>query len=107
MCKYVHQKDSTLMLTVKSSAPQVNLRNPLHAGEETRKQGRRHQKSKTGVSVAAQKGFVSSKKNLRLLGWEVLDCRDGVSRLKGWEVKNAGDVSDSDKVTQMLSKEPD
>ena len=43
---------------------------PLHAGEKARKrgihpgfetQGRRDQKSKTGVSVAPQKGLVSSK----------------------------------------------
>ena len=53
-------------------APEVNLRNPLHSGEKTHKwgihpgfetQGRRHQKSKIGVSVAPQKGLVSSKKN--------------------------------------------
>ena len=51
-------------------APEVNLRNPLHAGEEARKpaihpgfetQGRRHQKSKTGVSVSPQKELASSK----------------------------------------------
>ena len=60
------------MLAVKRSVgvtPEVNLRNPLHAGEETCKrgihsgfetQGRRHQKSKTGVSVAPQKGLGSS-----------------------------------------------
>ena len=44
-------------------------RNPLHAGEKIRKQGihpgfeiqgRRYQKSKTGVSVAPEKGLVSS-----------------------------------------------
>ena len=48
----------------------LNLRHPLCGGEEARKrgihpdfetQGRRHQKSKTGVSVAPQKGLVSSK----------------------------------------------
>ena len=51
-------------------APEVNLRNPLHAGDKAGKrgihpgfetQGRRHQKSKTGVSVAPQKGLASSK----------------------------------------------
>ena len=51
-------------------APQVNLRNPLHTGEKACKsgihsgfeaQGRCHQKSKTGVSVAPQRGFVSQK----------------------------------------------
>ena len=62
------------MLAIKKSAgvtPEVNLKNLLHAGEEARKQGihpgfenqgRCHQKSKTGVSVAPQKGLVSSKK---------------------------------------------
>ena len=51
-------------------APEVNLRNSWHAGDKAHKQGihpgfetqgRRHQKSKTGVSVAPQKGPVSSK----------------------------------------------
>ena len=56
------------MLAAKRSAgvtPEVNLRIPLHAGDgaymhgdppwlET--QGRRHQKSKTGITVAPQKG---------------------------------------------------
>ena len=51
-------------------APEVNLRNSMqtrkhasegiHPGFETH--GRRHQKSKTGVSVATQKGLVSYKK---------------------------------------------
>ena len=62
------------MLATKRSAgvtPEVNLRNPLHAGEKTHKQGihpgfetqgRHHQKFKTGVSVAPQKELVSSKK---------------------------------------------
>ena len=52
-------------------APEVNLRNPLNTGKEAHKwgihsgfetQGRYHQKSKTGVSVAWQKGHVFSKK---------------------------------------------
>ena len=51
-------------------APEVNLRNSLHAGDKAHKQGihpsfetqgRRHQKSKTGVSVAPLKGLTSSK----------------------------------------------
>ena len=62
------------MLAAKRSAgvaPEVNLRNLLCAGEEARKRGihpgfetqeRHHQKSKTGVSVAPQKGLMSSKK---------------------------------------------
>ena len=51
-------------------APEVNLRNSWHAGDEAHKQGihpgfetqgRHHQKFKTGVSVAPQKGSMSSK----------------------------------------------
>ena len=51
-------------------APEVNLRNSWHTGDKARKrginpgfetQGRHHQKSKTGVSVAPQKGLMSSK----------------------------------------------
>ena len=73
VCKYVDQKGSTAMLTSIQSAgvaPEVNLRNSLYAGEEACKrgihpgfetQGRRHQKSKTGVSVAPPKGYMSSK----------------------------------------------
>ena len=67
------------MLAVKRSAgvaPEVNLRQgvthtPLpnankaaYSGFET--QRRRHQKSKTGVSVAPQKGLMSSKKFLKI-----------------------------------------
>ena len=62
-------------------APEVNLRIPLHSGDEVRKlgihpgfetQSRRRQKSKTGVSVAPQKGlmsftFVLKKKVVRIL----------------------------------------
>ena len=62
------------VLAIKSLAGvaiEVNLRNSLHAGKKARKQGnnpgfetqgRRYQKSKTGVSVASQKGLVSSQK---------------------------------------------
>ena len=51
-------------------APEVNIRNSLHAGDKTSKQGihpgfetqgRHCQKSKTGVSVAPRKGLTSSK----------------------------------------------
>ena len=64
---------STTMLTTKSSAgfvPGPNLGNLLHTGDEEGKQkihpgfethGRRQQKSKTGISVAPQKGLMSSK----------------------------------------------
>ena len=72
VCRYVDQKGSAAMLTPIQSAgvaPEVNLRNSLHAGDKVCKrgihpgfetQGRRHQKSKTGVSVVQQKGFMSS-----------------------------------------------
>ena len=49
--------------------PEVNLRNSLHTGDKACKwgihpgfetQGRHHQKSKTGVWVAPQKGLMSS-----------------------------------------------
>ena len=52
-------------------APEVNLRNSLHAGDKVRKQGlhpgfetqvRLYQKSKTRVSVAPRKGLLSSQK---------------------------------------------
>ena len=61
------QKGSAAKLAVKSSAglaPEVNLRNSLHTGDKTcepgihpgfETQGRHHQKSKSGVSVAPQK----------------------------------------------------
>ena len=63
-CKYVDGNGSATMLVTKKSggiAPEVNLRNLLHACHETNNwgihsgfeiQGRCHQKSKTGVSVA-------------------------------------------------------
>ena len=63
------------MLTSTQSAgvaPEVNLRNSLHAGDKARKrgihpgfetQGRRCQKFKTGVSVAPRKGLMFSLKN--------------------------------------------
>ena len=65
--KYVNQKSSAAMLVIKRSVgvtPGVNLRNPLHGGQNTCKQGihpgfennnKHHQKSKTGVSVTPQK----------------------------------------------------
>ena len=55
-------------------APEMYLRNSLHASDKALKRGihpgfetqeRRHQKSKTGVSVAPQKGLMSSKKFLK------------------------------------------
>ena len=60
------------MLTIKRSAgvtPEVNLRNPLHAGDKAGKlgihhsfqtRGRRYQKSKAGVLVATQKELMPS-----------------------------------------------
>ena len=73
VCRYVDRKGLAAMLTfiqLAGVAPEVNLRNSLHAGDKARKrgihpgfesQGRRHQKSKTGVSVAPRKGLMSSK----------------------------------------------
>ena len=72
--RYVEEIGSAVMLAAKRSAgvtPEVNLREhvtflPLpstnkaaHSGFET--QRRHNQKSKTGVSVAPQKGLMSSK----------------------------------------------
>ena len=63
MCKYVDRKGLAAMLGAKRSAgvaPEVNLRNPLHRGNEAHKrgnhprfetQGRYHQQSKTGISL--------------------------------------------------------
>ena len=60
------------MLALKTSAgvtPELNLRNPLHIGEEADKpeihpdfetQSKTHQKSKAEVSVAQPKGLMSS-----------------------------------------------
>ena len=74
--KYVDQKGSAVMSTIKKSAgvdPEVNLRNPLHAGDEACKQeihpgfdtqGRLYQKSKSGVPVASQT------KNWKILSWK-------------------------------------
>ena len=59
--KYVNQKGSAAILAIKRSAgiaPEVNLRNPLHTGDEAYKRGiqpgfktktTHHQKSKTEV----------------------------------------------------------
>ena len=72
VCKYVDQRGLATMLTAKWSAgfaPEVNPRNSLHTGKKAHKWGilpgsethsRCHQKSKTGISVAPQKGLVSS-----------------------------------------------
>ena len=73
VCKYVDKNGSAAMLAILRSAGvtlKVDPRNPLHAGAEAQKQGvhpgfgtqgRCHQKSKTGVSVASQKGLTFSK----------------------------------------------
>ena len=52
--------DQVVVLAAESSAgvaPEVNLRNALHAGDEEHKgsTGRRYQKYKTGVSMAPRK----------------------------------------------------
>ena len=73
ICRHMDRKGLAARLTSVQSAgvaPEVNLRNSLHAGNKARKwgihpgfetQGRRHQKSKTGVSVAPRKGLTSCK----------------------------------------------
>ena len=61
VCRYVDQKGLAVMLTSKQSAGVAP--EGIHPTFET--QGRRHQKSKTGVSVAPQKGLVSYKKFLK------------------------------------------
>ena len=71
--KYVDQKGSAAMLAIKRSegvTPKVNLRNPLHVGEEEYSASEEStlalklntdvtRKSKTGVSVSSQKGLRS------------------------------------------------
>ena len=66
------QSSTAAMLAINKSAgvaPEVKLRNPLHADDKSCKQGilcgfepqgRHHQKSKTGISAAPQKGLMSS-----------------------------------------------
>ena len=66
------RNSSAAMLTSVQSAgvtPEVNLRTSFYAGDKAGKQGihpgfetqgRRYQKSKTGVSVAPRKGLLSS-----------------------------------------------
>ena len=73
MYKYVNQKGSAVMLAIKRSTdvtPEVNLGNPLCKGKEGYQQENHpsfhHQKSKTALSVAQQKGPMSSK---QLYGW--------------------------------------
>ena len=80
VCRYVDRKSSAAMLTSIQSAgvaPEVNLRNSLHAGDKACKQGihpgfeaqgRRCQKSKTEVSVAPREGFMSSKNKKKQVG---------------------------------------
>ena len=64
---YMLTQCTPLLVEKAGVTPEVNLRNLLCSGEKADKQGihpgfetqgRRHQKSKTGVSVAAQKGPV-------------------------------------------------
>ena len=69
--KYVGQRGLVAMPANKSAGikPGVNLSYPLHTGNKAHKkgmdpdietQGRHHPKSKAGVSVAPQKGLMSS-----------------------------------------------
>ena len=72
LSKYINQKSLTVVLTIKRPAgiTEVYLGNPLQAGDQACKwgihndfemQGRRHQKSKIGVSVVPQRGLMYSK----------------------------------------------
>ena len=69
--KYINGSGLAAILVAKRSAgvtPELNLRNLLNTGDEAFKeinpgiktQGRRHQRSKTGLSVAPSKGLKSS-----------------------------------------------
>ena len=65
MYKHVNQNGLAVMLAVKRSAAvalEVNLRIPLHAGNEPNRgfgiQGINHQKYKTEVSVAGDKTLI-------------------------------------------------
>ena len=77
VCKYMDENGLVAMLATKRSAgvaPEVNLRISLCAGDKAHKrnhtgfetQGICHEKSKIGVSVAPQKGLMSSKKILKI-----------------------------------------
>ena len=78
---YVDQKGLAAMLAIKRTAgitPEVNLRNSLHEGNKACKQGirpdfetqgRLYKKSNpgSGISVAPQKGLMSSKIKTKML----------------------------------------
>ena len=70
-----------MMATKRSAgvAPKVNLRNPFHLGEETH--DRRHQKSKTGVSVDPQKELMSSKNYFKKKTTRYLEVVEGGDEL--------------------------
>ena len=73
VCKYVVQIGLATMLATKRSAgvtPDLNLRNPLHLGDKTPKQGnppwlwspgQMLPEAQNGLSVAPEKGLMSSK----------------------------------------------
>ena len=71
--KYEFQKDSVAMLAVKSSAgvaPEVNLRNSLHAGNEVpgfETQDRHHQVQNRGISGSTKRTDVFQLKKKRIL----------------------------------------
>ena len=72
--RYVEEIGSAAMLAAKrlaDIAPEVSLREYAHFGQAGIRlitQRRRHQKSKTSVSMAPQKGLMSSKKNFKRKG---------------------------------------
>ena len=65
------------MLAIMRSAGvalEVNLGNPLHAGDERTSKDRRHQKSKTGISVAPTKITKRTKTKKRRENLEDIPC---------------------------------
>ena len=81
--KYEDQKDSAAMLAVKSSAgvaPEVNLRNSLHAGKEVpgfETQDRHHQVQNRGISGSTKRTDVLQfKKKKSFKNW----LRDNIGR---------------------------
>ena len=89
-----------------------NLRNSWHAGNKARKrgihpgfetQGRRHQKSKTGVSVAQQKGLMSFKNFKKSVSFEFF-CK-GLLKLREIWSKSNEKVKRSEKNSTGIKKD--
>ena len=76
--------------------PPLSVNKAAYSGFET--QRRRHQKSKTGVSVAPQKGLMASKKNLKkercmkiedTVGGKLPEQRDFQNKMKWVDIVSA------------------